>query len=264
MAKVTLKTLQDLKSKQQKIAMLTTYDASFAKVLNDQHVDVILIGDTLGNIVQGHASTLPVTISDMVYHTHCVARGNKHALLMSDMPFMTYATLDAALNNAMQLMQAGADLIKMEGGAHLCDFVTTLKNNGIPVCGHLGLQPQSINVLGGYQVQGKNETAAQTILKDALALQAAGISLLILECVPSQLAKEITQQLKIPVVGIGAGVDCDGQVLVLHDMLGLNEGSQLKFVKNFMQGQDSIQAAIAAYVQAVKSSEFPSREHEFR
>ncbi len=264
MKAVTLNTLKALKASGERFSVLTCYDASFAAAMARAEVEVILIGDSLGMVLQGHDSTLPVTVADMAYHTAAVARGNKTSLLMADLPFMAYANLTDALANAATLMRAGAHLVKLEGGAWLCETITQLTRGGIPVCIHLGLTPQSVNVLGGYRVQGRDETGADQLLADALAAEAAGAALLLLECVPQGLAQRVQQALSIPVIGIGAGAACDGQVLVLHDMLGLHNGKPARFVKNFLsEGDGSIEGAFRAYVSAVKSGSYPAAEHAF-
>ncbi len=264
MPDVTLSTLQELNQKGEKIVMLTAYDATFASVAAKAGVEVLLVGDSLGMVVQGHDSTLPVSVADMAYHTACVKRGNSGALIVTDLPFMAYATLEQALVNSGALMQAGAHMVKLEGGGFLAETVRRLAENGVPVCMHMGLTPQSVNVLGGYKVQGRSEAQARQLRSDAIALEQAGAAMLLLECVPSELAAEITEAVKIPVIGIGAGNATDGQVLVLHDMLGLSlTGRTPKFVKNFMQDQTSIDGAIRAYVAAVKDSSFPAAEHGF-
>ncbi|MFZ6050194.1 3-methyl-2-oxobutanoate hydroxymethyltransferase [Pseudomonas sp. CR3202] len=264
MPDVTLTTLQELKLKSEKIAMLTAYDATFAQAACQAGVDVLLVGDSLGMVLQGHDSTLPVSMADMVYHTAAVKRGNRGALIISDLPFMAYASLEQTFANCAALMQAGAHVVKLEGAAWLAEPIRLLAERGVPVCAHLGLTPQAVNILGGYKVQGRQEAQARQLRADAMALEQAGAAMLLLECVPSELAAEITQSVKIPVIGIGAGSATDGQVLVLHDMLGLSlTGRAPKFVKNFMEGQTSIQAALAAYVKAVKDVSFPAAEHGF-
>lgn len=261
---ITLNTLRDMKRVGEKFACLTAYDASFARLIDDAGVEVILVGDSLGMVVQGRETTLPVTVEDIVYHSRCVARGRSRALLMVDMPFMSYATPEQALRNAARLMQeGGAHMVKLEGGAVQADIVRQLTERGIPVCAHLGLQPQSVHKLGGYRVQGREASAAQVMRDDARALQAAGADMLLLECVPAVLAAEITLASEIPVIGIGAGVGCDAQVLVLYDMLGITLGKRPKFSKNFMQDNPTPQAAIAAYAQDVKHGAFPAPEHIF-
>ncbi|MNP22227.1 3-methyl-2-oxobutanoate hydroxymethyltransferase [compost metagenome] len=222
------------------------------------------MGDSLGMVLQGHDSTLPVCVADMVYHTAAVKRGNQGALIISDLPFMAYASLEQTFANCAALMQAGAHMVKLEGAAWLAEPIRLLAERGVPVCAHLGLTPQAVNILGGYKVQGRQEAQARQLRADAIALEQAGAAMLLLECVPSELAAEISQSVKIPVIGIGAGSATDGQVLVLHDMLGLSlTGRAPKFVKNFMAGQSSIQAALAAYVNAVKDVTFPAAEHGF-
>ncbi|MNF28078.1 3-methyl-2-oxobutanoate hydroxymethyltransferase [Pseudomonas linyingensis] len=262
MADVTLTTLRGLKQNGEKIVMLTCYDATFAAAACAAGVEVLLIGDSLGNVLQGHDSTLPVSVADMAYHTACVKRGNQGALILTDLPFMSYATLEQALDSSAALMRTGAHMVKLEGGAWLGETVRRLAENGIPACVHLGLTPQSVNVFGGYKVQGRDEARAREMREAALALEQAGAAMLLLECVPSALAAEISRSVRIPVIGIGAGVDTDGQVLVLHDMLGLNP-RPAKFVRNFMTGQASIQDALSAYTQAVKNAQFPAPEHGF-
>lgn len=264
MKPVTLQTLRDLKQRQERFSCLTCYDASFAGAMARAEVEVILIGDSLGMVLQGHDSTLPVTVADMTYHTAAVARGNKTALIMVDMPFMSYATLPEALTHAASLMRAGAHLVKLEGGAWLAETVTQLARGGIPTCIHLGLTPQSVNVFGGYRVQGRSEEAAEQLLADARAVVAAGAAMLLLECVPSALAKRVHEELAVPIIGIGAGPDCDGQVLVLHDMLGVHAGKTARFVKNFLQaGDGSIEGAFRQYVAEVKDGRYPAPEHAF-
>lgn len=261
---VRIHDLAAMKQSSEKIAMLTVYDATFARVFDTAGIDILFVGDSVGTTVAGFDSTVPVTMEDMVYHTRCVARGVKRALLLADLPFMSYATTQMALENATRLMQAGAAMVKLEGGAWVCDAVEALVLRGIPVCGHLGLTPQSVHQLSGYKVQGKTVDSAKQLLKDAKALQAAGLSLLVLECVPSQLAAKITAALDIPVIGIGAGPDCDGQVLVMHDMLGVTPGKSFKFVKNFLEGNvNGVAGAVSAYCDAVKSGRFPDQSHSF-
>lgn len=264
MNKKTLHTLQSLRAKDEKIAMLTCYDASFAGLLESVGVDVLLVGDSLGMVLQGHDSTLPVTLADMVYHTACVARGAKQAFVISDMPFGTsQISPEKTFEHAARLMAAGAQMVKIEGGGVMLATVHFLSSRGIPVCAHIGLTPQSVNQLGGYRVQGRDSVAAQVMLDDALALEQAGAAMLLLEAVPTQLAGQITSSLTIPTIGIGAGASCSGQVLVLHDMLDIYPGKKARFVKNYMQGADSIASAIANYVAEVKSGAFPGAEHSF-
>ena len=260
---VTIPSLAALRNTGEKITMLTCYDASFAALIDRCGVEVMLIGDSLGMVCQGHDSTLPVTLAHIAYHTACVARGNRTALLVADMPFGSYATPESAFANAATLMQAGAQMIKIEGGAWLCDTVRFLTERAVPVCAHLGLTPQSVHQLGGYKVQGKTQAGADLLRADALALQSAGAQLLVLEAIPATLGRDVTEMLAIPTIGIGAGVDCSGQVLVMHDMLGTFPGHKARFVKNFMDGQTSIDAAVRAYVSAVKDKSFPAAEHCF-
>ncbi|KPC53275.1 3-methyl-2-oxobutanoate hydroxymethyltransferase [Amantichitinum ursilacus] len=262
--KVTVNTLAKMKQDGQKISMLTCYDASFASLLEAAGVEILLIGDSLGNVIQGQTSTLPVTMDDMVYHTRCVARGTRNAMVLSDLSFgASQVSPQKTFENAARLMAAGAEMVKIEGGMVMAETVDFLTTRGIPVCVHIGLQPQSVNIYGGYKVQGKSETEAETLKRDALALQAAGASLVVMEMVASSVGKAVSEALAIPVIGIGAGVDCDGQVLVLHDMLGVYPGKKARFVKNFMHGQTSIQGAVEAYVKAVRASTFPADEHSF-
>ncbi|MBF7144550.1 MULTISPECIES: 3-methyl-2-oxobutanoate hydroxymethyltransferase [Pseudomonas] len=264
MSQITLTTLDGLKAKGEKITMLTCYDATFARAASEAGVEILLIGDSLGMVLQGHDSTLPVTNADMAYHTACVKRGNTGALVLADLPFMACATLEQAFANSAALMQAGAHMVKVEGAGWLSETIRLLAERGVPVCAHLGLTPQSVNVLGGYKVQGRLESQARQMLHDAIALQDAGAAMILLECVPSALGAEIAQALHVPVIGIGAGPSTDGQVLVLHDMLGLSlSGRVPKFVKNFMAGQPDIQSALRAYVNAVKNGSFPASEHGF-
>lgn len=265
---VTVTSLRKMKQQGEKIAMLTAYDASFAATLEQAGVDVILVGDSLGMVIQGHTTTVPVTMEDMVYHTAQVARATQHALLMADMPFMSFPDPVRALDNAAHLMQeGGAQMVKLEGAGHVIEVIAYLSKHGIPVCGHLGLQPQAIHKLGGYRVQGRDSQTAEAMLRDAKAMQDAGADIVLLECVPSELAKKITEALTVPTIGIGAGRDCDGQVLVLYDVLGVSMGHRPKFAKDFLAdlpaGQNSIQAAIHAYVDAVKQQRFPDDEHSF-
>ena len=261
---VTVTTLREMKRTGQRITCLTAYDASFAALLDEEGVDVLLVGDSLGMVIQGHATTIPVTMEQMLYHVQCVARGHKRALLMADLPFMSYASPEQALTNAGRFLQeGGAQMVKLEGGAQQLETVGRLAANGIPVCAHLGLTPQSVLKLGGYRVQGREESAAETMLRDAVAFEDAGADMILLECVPARLAAEITAQVRIPVIGIGAGKDCDGQVLVLHDVLGVTAGRMPKFAKDFLAGQGDVRAAVRAYVQAVKDGRFPDQTHTF-
>ena len=262
--RTTLTKLQTMRSKGEKIAVLTCYDASFATLLEAQGIDVLLVGDSLGMVLQGYETTLPVTLDDMAYHTACVARGAKQAFIVADMPFGTFqVSPEKTFEHAARLMEAGAQMVKLEGGAAMVETVRFLTGRGIPVCGHLGLTPQSVHQLGGYRVQGKDSAAAQKILEDAVALEQAGAGMIVLEAMPALLAAEITAALSIPTIGIGAGAACSGQVLVLHDMLDIYPGKKARFVKNYMQGANSIADAVANYVAEVKAGDFPAQEHSF-
>ncbi len=262
--RTTVTSLQKAAAEGHKIAMLTCYDASFATLMDDAGVDVLLVGDSLGMVIQGEDSTLPVTMEQMEYHTRIVARGAKQALVLADMPFGSYQEgPQQAFRNAARLMAAGAHMVKLEGGATMVDTTRFLVDRGIPVCGHIGLTPQSVNTLGGYKVQGKGDEAAQRLKAEALALQAAGASLVLMEMVPATLAADITEALTVPTIGIGAGVGTSGQVLVVYDMLGVYPGKKARFVRNFMDGSPTILAAIQAYVAAVKNQSFPADDHSF-
>ncbi|MCE5180643.1 MAG: 3-methyl-2-oxobutanoate hydroxymethyltransferase [Betaproteobacteria bacterium] len=262
--RTTLSTLQKMARGGEKIAVLTCYDASFAALLENAGVDMLLVGDSLGMVVQGEETTLPVSMDDMVYHTRCVARGAERAFIVADMPFGSYQQSPAqALRNAAKLMAAGAQMVKLEGGAVMAKTVAFLVERGIPVFGHIGLTPQSVHQLGGYKVQGKGDAAAKKLLEDALALQDAGAAMMLLEAIPATLGQQVTAALTIPTIGIGAGPDCSGQVLVLYDLLGIYPGKPPRFAKNFLQDAGSIQAAIEQYVKAVKSGGFPAPEHCF-
>ncbi len=247
----------------EKIPVLTCYDASFAALLDRCGVEVLLIGDSLGNVLQGQTSTLPVTLEDMAYHTTCVARGTKRAFIMTDLPFGAYQESPSqAMRSAAKLMAAGAHMVKLEGGAYMAETVRFLVERGVPVCAHIGLTPQSVHQLGGYRVQGKDAAGAAALKADALALEAAGAAMMVMEMVPGAVAADITKSLTTTAtIGIGAGAGCDGQVLVLHDMLGVFPGRKARFVKNFMEGAGSIDAAVKAYVAAVKDGSFPAVEH---
>jgi len=260
---VTIPALSAMRQSGEKIAMLTCYDASFAALMDRCGVDVLLVGDSLGMVCQGHTSTLPVTLDEVAYHTASVARGNKTALLVADMPFGTYATPESAFDNAVKLMQVGAQMVKIEGGAWLADTVRFLTQRAVPVCAHVGLTPQSVHQLGGFKVQGKTVEGAAQMKADVLALEAAGASIVVLEAIPATLGKEVTEATSMPTIGIGAGADCSGQVLVMHDMLGAFPGHKARFVRDFMEGQSSIDAAVRAYVAAVKNKSFPAAEHCF-
>jgi 3-methyl-2-oxobutanoate hydroxymethyltransferase len=255
---MTLHRLAAMRAAGEKITMLTCYDASFARLLDDAGVDVLLIGDSLGMTLQGRDSTLPVTLDEMAYHVQCVARGNRHAWIVGDLPFGSYHTgTEQALLSAARLMQSGAHMVKLEGGGWTAPVVRHLVERGIPVCAHLGLTPQSVHALGGYRIQGRDEDGAARLLREARELAEAGASMLVVELIPSTLGQQLTESLPIPVIGIGAGPGCSGQVLVLHDMLGVTRGKLPRFVRNFMAGADSIEAAVRAYVAAVKDGSFP-------
>ncbi len=262
MAKVTISQLLAKKANGERFAVVTAYDATFARIAGAAGIEVILVGDSLGNVLQGHDSTLPVTIDQMSYHVGCVARAGSGCMIVADLPFGAYSTPGQTLDNAAELMRAGAHMVKLEGGEWLLESVAMLTERGIPVCGHLGLTPQSVNLFGGYKVQGRGEEQAARIRRDAEALAAAGATLLVLECVPRQLATEISRALPIPVIGIGAGNGTDAQVLVMHDLLGLSARAP-KFVRNFLQGTGSVQQAFADYRNAVVSGEFPAAEHGY-
>lgn len=262
--KITVRRLAEMKQAKEKIACLTAYDASFSQLLENSGIDVVLVGDSLGMVIQGSETTLPVSVEDMLYHTRCVAKGLQNALLITDMPFLSFTSVEqAVLNAGLFMKQGGAHMVKLEGGVDQAETVSALNKNGIPVCAHLGLQPQYVHKIGGYRVQGREKAAAKKMLSDALTLQKAGADLMLLECVPEKLAAKITAALDIPVIGIGASVDCDGQVLVLYDILDISLGLRPKFSKNFMLDSSSIADAVKNYVAAVKQSEFPAAEHVF-
>lgn len=265
MKPVTITTLASMKQAGEKITCLTAYDYSFAHLLDSAGIDMIIVGDSVGMVCQGHETTLPVTLSDMVYHTRCVARGCERTLIVADMPFLSYeVSPEQTFSNAGRLMKQGcAHVVKIEGGQAMVPTVRFLTERGIPVCGHLGLTPQSVHQLGGFRVQGRDQSAAELLRNDARGLQDAGASILVLEAIPAELAKQVSAELNIPTIGIGAGPDCDGQVLVLQDMLGIYPRRSPKFSKNFMQGNDSIQAAVEAFAAAVRERRFPGSEHSF-
>ncbi|MGH8206325.1 MAG: 3-methyl-2-oxobutanoate hydroxymethyltransferase [Steroidobacteraceae bacterium] len=261
---VTLSTLLQMKQRGENIACLTAYDASFAALVDAAGVDVVLVGDSLGMVIQGHDTTVPVTMDQMVYHCAAVARGLRRAFLMADLPFMSYSSAELALANSVRLMQdGGARMLKLESGQGQADIVAYLAKHDIAVCAHLGLKPQSVHNTGGFRVQGREEKAAKDMLEDALSLEAAGADIILLECVPAALGRTVAETVKVPVIGIGAGGDTDGQILVVYDVLDLTTGRKPKFARNFMAGSASPQAALAAYVQAVKSGEYPAPEHCF-
>ncbi len=263
MSKVTTATLLKFKQEGKKFTALTAYDASFAGAFDSEGIDVLLVGDSLGMVLQGHSDTLPVTVEDIAYHTRCVRRGIERALLIADMPFMSYATPEQTMTTATVLMQAGANMVKLEGGEWLLESVKMLTERGVPVCAHIGLTPQSVHVFGGFKVQGRDADNAQRILNEAKALEAAGAQLLVIECIPASLAKTISEALTIPVIGIGAGKDTDGQILVMHDVLGISSGYIPRFSKNYLKQTGEIRAAVRAYVDEVANGSFPGPEHTF-
>jgi 3-methyl-2-oxobutanoate hydroxymethyltransferase len=261
---LTLERLRRMKREGERIACLTAYDFSFARILDEAGVDLVLVGDSLGMVVGGHPTTVPVTVDDMVYHARAVARGCRRPVLVVDLPFLSYATPERALRSAARLMQdGGAQMVKLEGGETQLETVRTLARQGVPVCAHLGLQPQSVHKLGGYRVQGREPAVARQMAADARALEQAGADLLVLESVPSDLAGSITAALSIPVIGIGAGAACDGQVLVLYDALGITSGRIPRFARSFLTDGRDVRGAVRAYVEAVKGGAFPAAEHEF-
>jgi len=261
---VTVPRLHEMKVRGEKIVVLTAYDASFAAQCDAAGIDIVLAGDSLGMVVQGRSSTLPVTVDDMVYHSAAAARGLSHALLVADLPFMSFRDTATALHSSARLLAEGsAAMVKLEGADYVLEIIDALAHRAIPVCAHLGLTPQSVHKLGGYRVQGKTKAAAEQLLTDAKSVQDAGADLLVLECVPAALAKRITAELSIPTIGIGAGPDCDGQVLVLYDMLGITPGRRPRFSRDFLAESGSIPAALRAYADAVRSGEFPDAEHAF-
>lgn len=263
MKPTTITHLRQLKQQKKKFATITAYDFSFAKLFADEGIGVMLVGDSLGMTVLGYDSTLPVTVEDIAWCTSAVRRGAPACLLLADLPFMAYATPEQACENAATVMRAGANMVKIEGGRWLVDTVKMLTERAVPVCGHLGLTPQSVNIFGGYKVQGRGDEAARTLLDDALALEAAGAQLLVLECVPAELARRVSDALSIPVIGIGAGRDTDGQILVMHDALGITGGHMPKFAKNFLAEAGDIRAAVRQYIAEVESGVYPGEEHSF-
>jgi 3-methyl-2-oxobutanoate hydroxymethyltransferase len=253
-----------MKADGDKIACLTCYDASFAVLLDDAEVDVVLVGDSLGMVIQGHDTTVPVTMEHIIYHSKVVARGLYRPFLIADMPFMSYSSKEQALQNAVRLMQeGGAKMVKLEGGAGQLDIVEFLASHDIAVCAHLGLKPQSVHKIGGFHVQGREEAAAEQMRNDARALEAAGADIVLLECIPAKLGATITRELHVPVIGIGAGPDVDGQILVLYDILDITAGRKPRFTRNFMTGAESPLQAVKNYVQAVKDKSYPAPEHCF-
>ncbi len=261
--KITVNTLKQMKSAGEKIACLTSYDASFAKLQDEAGIDVLLVGDSLGMVLHGKNTTVNVTMDDMKYHTRIVNDVREHALIISDMPYQSYTSPEQAVENATSLInEGGADVVKLEGGREMCEIIAAIKRNNIPVCGHLGLTPQSFTTSDAFRVQATTDDTAEKLKQDALAIQAAGIDCLVLECIPSKVAKEVTEMLDVPTIGIGAGVDCDGQVLVLYDMLGIT-GKKFRFLKNFLEGKDSISDAVKDYIKQVKDKSYPSAKHSF-
>ena len=261
---VNVATLGRMSEQGEKIASITCYDASFAALVDEAGVDVVLVGDSLGMVIQGYDTTVPVTLENVIYHCKAVARGLYRPFLMADMPFMTYTSREQALQNAVRLMQeGGAKMVKLEGGAGQVEIVEFLARHDIPLCAHLGLKPQSVHKTGGFRVQGREETAAEQMKRDARALQDAGADVVLLECIPAQLGAEITSELHVPVIGIGAGPDTDGQILVLYDVLDITPGRKPRFVRNCMAGHDSPLEALKSYVEAVKSRAYPAPEHCF-
>lgn len=264
MSRLNLTQFRQMKSSAEKIAVLTAYDASFAHILEQAGVDIILVGDSLGMVIQGQESTLPVTVDEVIYHCRNVIRGTNRTFVIADMPFMSYASTQQALSNAGRLMaEGGVQMVKLEGGLVMAETVKSLSERGIPVCAHLGLLPQSVHHIGGYRVQGRDSSDATQILTDAVSLQDAGADMLVLECVPADLATEITQKLTIPVIGIGAGKACDGQVLVLYDMLGITPGKRPRFSHDFVADAGAIPAAVAKYVADVKAGDFPDISQQY-
>ena len=259
---LTISNLQAMKQSGEKITMLTCYDATFAAEMDQAGVDIILVGDSLGMVVQGRSSTVGVSVDEIAYHTQCVAAGVERTFLLADMPFGSYHDEAVAMENAVALLSAGGAMVKLEGAGPMIPIVEYLTSRGVPVCAHLGLTPQSVNQLGGFKVQAREEAEAQALLEDAGAMQRAGAQMLVVECVPAALGKALSGSLDIPVIGIGAGADCDGQVLVMHDMLGLGNWRP-KFVANFMQGSESILSAFEKYVADVRCGKFPTPEHEY-
>lgn len=261
MKKMTINDLIKWKQEGRKFATSTAYDASFAQLFESQEMPVLLVGDSLGMVLQGENDTLPVTVDDIVYHTRCVRAGSPNCLLMADMPFMSYATPEQACENAAKLMRAGANMVKIEGGDWLVDTVKMLTERAVPVCAHLGLTPQSVNIFGGYKIQGRDQEKADRMVKDALALQEAGAQIVLLECVPAELAERITQVLDVPVIGIGAGNVTDGQILVMHDMFGISANYMPKFSKNFLAETGDMRKAVAKYIEDVANGVFPDDAH---
>ncbi|WP_318461431.1 3-methyl-2-oxobutanoate hydroxymethyltransferase [Photobacterium leiognathi] len=263
MKKITINDLMKWKQEGRKFASVTAYDASFAQLFEQQEMPVMLVGDSLGMVLQGREDTLPVTVEDIAYHTRSVRAGSPNALLMADMPFMSYATPEQACENAAKLMRAGANMVKLEGGAWLADTISMLAERAVPVCAHLGLTPQSVNIFGGYKVQGRDIDKAEQMAKDAIVLKNAGAQIIVLECVPASLAERITKAVDIPVIGIGAGNSTDGQILVMHDMFGISANYMPKFSKNFLAETGDMREAVTKYIKDVETGEFPGPQHTF-
>ncbi|WP_318463742.1 3-methyl-2-oxobutanoate hydroxymethyltransferase [Photobacterium leiognathi] len=263
MKKITINDLMKWKQEGRKFASVTAYDASFAQLFEQQDMPVMLVGDSLGMVLQGREDTLPVTVEDIAYHTRSVRAGSPNALLMADMPFMSYATPEQACENAAKLMRAGANMVKLEGGAWLADTISMLAERAVPVCAHLGLTPQSVNIFGGYKVQGRDIDKAEQMVKDAIVLKNAGAQIIVLECVPASLAERITKAVDIPVIGIGAGNSTDGQILVMHDMFGISANYMPKFSKNFLAETGDMREAVTKYIKDVETGEFPGPQHTF-
>ncbi|WP_165310324.1 3-methyl-2-oxobutanoate hydroxymethyltransferase [Vibrio ziniensis] len=261
MKKITINDLMKWKKEGRKFATSTAYDASFAQLFESQEMPVLLVGDSLGMVLQGETDTLPVSVEDIAYHTRCVRKGSPNCLLMADMPFMSYATPEQACENAAKIMRAGANMVKIEGGDWLVDTVKMLTERAVPVCAHLGLTPQSVNIFGGYKVQGRDQEQADRMVRDAMALQEAGAQIVLLECVPAGLAERITQILEVPVIGIGAGNSTDGQILVMHDMFGISANYMPKFSKNFLAETGDMHKAVATYIADVEAGRFPDEAH---
>ncbi len=261
MKKITINDLMKWKKEGRKFASLTAYDASFAQLFEQQELPVMLVGDSLGMVLQGQTDTLPVTVEEMAYHTRCVRAGSPNSLLMTDLPFMSYATPEQACESAAVIMRAGANMVKIEGGEWLAETVKKLAERAVPVCAHLGLTPQSVNIFGGYKVQGRQEEKAEQMLNDALALEKAGAQIILLECVPAALAKKITEALQVPVIGIGAGNGTDGQILVMHDMFGISANYMPKFSKNYLVETGDMRQAVSRYIEEVESGAFPGEDH---
>jgi len=261
---VNISTLIKMKNDNVPIACLTAYDASFAALVDQAGADLVLVGDSLGMVIQGHDTTVPVTVDDVIYHTHVVARGLRRAFLVADMPFMSYSSKQQALDNAVRLMQeGGAMMVKLEGGVGQTSIVEYLGRHDIPVCAHVGLKPQSVHKIGGFKVQGRDSDKAHQMVQDAVALEEAGADIVLVECVPNELGKAVTEAVTVPVIGIGAGPQVDGQILVLYDVLGITQGRVPRFVRNFMPGSDSALAALESFVGAVKDRSYPAAEHCF-